>query len=126
MCTKEEAKDAVHEVLFDRSENGETVIGREVNRHIDVKAKSIIFHVTVRVAIPLLMAVLAGSAAWYTLRSEVEQNTQTLQETQIWTFEDHDRYADTQRQRLNDIERRIDGRLSNIESMLDTLLKSRF
>ena len=41
MCTQEEVKDAIREVLHEENGDGETMIGHEVNKHIDSKFRTL-------------------------------------------------------------------------------------
>ena len=95
MCTQEEVKNVVEEILHDPNDDGETVIGREVNRHLDAKAKDIVYRLTLRFAVPFVGLVFIGAGAWYTLQGSVARHTKLLEEGDRWTQEEQDRYMDT-------------------------------
>lgn len=81
MCSKQQVKEAVNEVLHETVEDGSTYIGREVSRYMDRKATQIISTLTLRFAIPAVGFVVAMAGAWFSLSNRVETNTEHLQET---------------------------------------------
>ena len=108
MCTKEQVKEAVLEVLYDYDEDGESIVGKEVNAHITNKGNQIVAKLTFRFGIALLMTLLTALGIWYSLYYQVQQNTKSINDNQIaineggrFTQEEADqRQAEYQRQIL--------------------------
>ena len=73
-----ELKDQIHNVLLERDESGETLISREVARHIDVKANDIIKAITFRFGIALAGIVVSAASSWFALYYQVQDNTEKI------------------------------------------------
>jgi len=131
MCNKEETKQAVHEVIFETNEDGETYIGREVNRHVDHKATEIVSQLTLRFGIPFIALVFASAGAWYTLRADVADNTEALQEGGRYTENDaiqdqrlQEGRDSRQDEEIANLRQDTNVRLDNIDNKLDRLIQS--
>jgi hypothetical protein len=101
MCTKQDVKEAVEEVLFDKDTNGEDLIARSVHAHITNKGNQIIASITTRFLWALIALVLSSAAVWYSLYYQVQRHESMLGGTSNYiTREMQDAYA-------RDIERRL-------------------
>jgi len=94
MCTEQQLKTVVEDILFNPNENGETIIGREVNHHLDEKAKDIVYKLTLRFAFPFVGLVVAGAGMWYTLQADVARHEKLLGDEARWSQQQQEVYAD--------------------------------
>lgn len=122
MCTKNEVVEAVHEVLFEQTEDGETYIGREIKRTLDKKADAIVGKLTMRFLLPFIVAVFSFGGAWYSLQHDVSSIQSKMAEGGRYTQEEHDVFAEEINRRFDEQQKLIDQRLLNIEKQLDRLL----
>ena len=93
MCDEQKMKTVVEDILFNPNENGETIIGREVNNHLDEKAKDIVYNLTLRFAIPFVGLVVAGAGVWYTLQADVARHEKLLGDEARWSQQQQEVYA---------------------------------
>lgn len=100
MASKEEVRAIIHEVLNDQDEQGMTIIGREINRHVDLKANQIVSKLTYRFAIPFIALVIAGTGAWYTLQRDVADTAKLLEQDGRYTQKQHEVYSASVAQEL--------------------------
>jgi hypothetical protein len=101
MCTKQEVKEAVEEVLFDKDTNGDDLISRSVHAHITNKGNQIIASLTTRFIWAVLGLILSSAAVWYSLYYQVQRHEQLLGGTANYiTREQQEMYA-------RDIDRRL-------------------
>ena len=88
MCTKSETKDAVREVLHEQNDDGETMIGKEVNRHVDKRFNELIRYMNMRFAIPALITAFIFGGLWYTLQGRITSVEKVLDEGGRYTEDD--------------------------------------
>jgi len=108
MCTKEQVKEALTEILYDHDEDGMSIVGREVNAHITNKGNQIVTKLTIRFGLAIVGTFLTAAAAWYALYYQVQENTKSIEINKVsineggrFTQEDADaRQADYFRQIL--------------------------
>lgn len=93
MCDEQKMKTVLEDILFNPNENGETIIGREVNHHLDDKAKDIVYKLTLRFALPFVGLVVAGTGVWYTLQADVERHEKLLGDEARWSQQQQEVYA---------------------------------
>lgn len=117
MCDYTDTKKAVKEVLLEENEHGQSFIGAEVNRHVDIKAKQIVFSLTMRFAIPLIAVAVTGTGMWYSLRSDVNGNTKSLNEGGRFTQEEQNVYAKEVDRRFEELNKDIDDIKEDTEAI---------
>lgn len=93
MASKEEIREIIQEVLNDQDEKGMTIIGREINRHVDLKANQIVSQLTLRFAIPFIAVIIAGTGAWYTLQRDVADTAELVEQDGRYTQKEHEVYS---------------------------------
>ena len=123
MASEEEIKKIIHEVLNDQDEQGMTIIGREINRHVDLKANQIVSQLTYRFAIPFIALVIAGSGAWYTLQRDVAETSAKLQEGGRYTQEEHNDYASQVDEKLTKQQAEINEQQSQFNKLAEDMRK---
>lgn len=90
MCTKEEVREVVTEVITSKDMNGKTFIGK----HIDDKAAEIIRTVTFRAAYAVTAMLIAGLASWYALYYQVQRHEELLESNAgYYTRSEQEAYA---------------------------------
>lgn len=72
MCTKDQVKEALTEILYDHNEDGESIVGQEVNRHITNKGNQIVTKLTIRFGIAFISMLLTAAGAYYALINRVD------------------------------------------------------
>ena len=123
MASKEEIRAIIHEVLNDQDDAGMTIIGREINRHVDLKANQIVSRLTLRFAIPFIALVIAGSGAWYTLQRDVSETSAKLQEGGRYTQEEHNDYARQVDEKLTKQQAEINEQQSQFNKLAEDMRK---
>lgn len=71
MCTKQEIREALEDVLNDPDDHGETFLGREIGTYITTKGNDIITKLTLRFTVALISLTLAAAGTYYTLVNRV-------------------------------------------------------
>ena len=75
MCTKEEVREVVMEVLSSKDMDGKSFI----SKHIDDRAAEIIRTITWRAGYTLIGLIFTAFASWYALYYKVERHEELLQ-----------------------------------------------
>lgn len=109
MCTKDQVKEALIEILYDHNEDGESIVGQEVNRHITNKGNQIITKLTLRFGVAFISMLITAAGAYYALIHRVDavelvtvKNASEIEKGGRWTREDQAaRDAEIQRQILD-------------------------
>ena len=103
-------RDIIHEMLFNPNDDGESRLSVEINKHFDRKLDSVVSKLTMRFGIALGLFTFAAGGAWYTHSSQIEQNTEQIQEGGRFTQEEHDAYA-----------RYVESRFLNMDADLEEI-----
>lgn len=123
MASKEEIRAIIHEVLNDQDDAGMTIIGREINRHVDLKANQIVSRLTLRFAIPFIALVIAGTGAWYTLQRDVAETSEMLEHDGRFTLKDHEVYSASVAQELTRQQEQINQQQVQFNKLADEMRK---
>lgn len=104
MCSKDQTKEAIREVLHEDNGDGTTFIGKEINQHIDRRSNTIISSLTLRFAAGAIILVATATAAWIN-----QQNRISLLE---------EKYSNDVDRRFMDIKEDIDEIKGDVKHLL--------
>lgn len=142
MCTQEQTKTAVREVLNEKDKDGlnpvekavnnvlfkvdpkdgHTVLGKIMDSHMEERDNKIISGITKRSLIPFVVLLFSIAGTWFALSSDVNQNTEFREAGNRFTQQD----GLVLEEKINAIQQRQDSTdawLTRIETKIDILIQ---
>lgn len=117
MCTYEEVKGAVHEVLTEEDEKGFTYIGRQVNKHIDRRSNQIVSQLTFRFAVALLLLSFSLGGVYFSINYRLADVENDILKGERWTYEDHLQYSSEIDRRFLELNKDIDEMKGDVKDI---------
>ncbi len=123
MCiTPEEIKEIIHEEIFNPKEDGNSRLSIEMNKHLDLKIKSLFWSLMTWLGGTIVIAIVVSTAAWININNEVEDNTDFRESGDRFTKSEGKLLQQQIDQNQKDTES-IEAWLIRIEAKLDEALK---